>query len=146
MKTYLAVLATLILATANASACSFPLSSLDQQTEQAEEIFIATLLGAKVMPADAHHKWSWIEGRFQVTKTLKGKIQPKDVMLTTGMGRGDCGIAMFVSAKYVIFKGTKDTGIGEDSGSHAIEDFQDDEMAAKIQSIMLKQRRELPKN
>jgi len=41
-----------------------------------------------------------------------------------------------VSWNYVILKGRKDTGIGNDSGTHIIEDFQVEELAKKIQSIV----------
>lgn len=123
----------------NASACSFPLVPLDQQVEKAEQIFTVTLLEAKVMPKTDLHKWPWIEGRFQVSKILKGGPQTKELTLATGMGRGDCGVGMMVSAKYIIFKGRKDTGIGEDTGTRIIEDFQEDDVAAKIHSIIRRQ-------
>jgi hypothetical protein len=142
----LLALVILSLSTANASACSLPLVPLDLQIDRAEQIFIATLLEAKVMRGDRLHKWPWIEGRFQIEKNLKGGPLPKDVTLITGMGRGDCGVGMMVSAKYIIFKGKNDTGIGEDTGTHIIEDFQDDELAAKIQSILHQQHIKLREN
>lgn len=139
MKNSLFSFLALALSAANASACSFPLVPLDQQVEKAEEIFTATLLEAKVMPKTDIHKWPWIEGRFQISKTLKGGTQNKEFKLATGMGRGDCGVGMMVSAKYIIFKGRKDTGIGEDTGTHIIEDFQEDDLSEKIQSIIRRQ-------
>ena len=63
----------LMLATLNASACKVPVFSLEQQVEKAEEIFIANLREAKVMPVDNHHKWPWIQGRFEVKKLLKAE-------------------------------------------------------------------------
>lgn len=142
MKSYFLALAAL--AAANASACSFPVASVDQQVDSAEEIFIATLLEARVLPRSSDRRWPAIEGRFQVAKTLKGKAQPKEITLLTGMGRGDCGVAMLVSAKYIIFKGAKDTGVGEETGTRVIEDFQEDEISAKIKKIV-NQRRERQK-
>jgi len=139
MKNYL--LAVLfMLATLNASACKVPVFSLEQQVEKAEEIFIANLREAKVMPVDNHHKWPWIQGRFEVKKIIKGGVQSKEITLTTGLGRSDCGIGMTVSWNYIIFKGRKDTGIGDPSGTHVIEDFQVDELTEKIQSIMRQQK------
>lgn len=139
MKNYL--LAVLfMLATLNASACKVPVFSLEQQVEKAEEIFIANLREAKVMPVDNHHKWPWIQGRFEVKKIIKGGVQSKEITLTTGLGRSDCGIGMTVSWNYIIFKGRKDAGIGDPSGTHVIEDFQVDELTEKIQSIMRKQK------
>jgi hypothetical protein len=114
--------------------------SLEQQVEEAEEIFIANLREAKVMPVDNHHKWPWIQGRFEVKKIIKGGLQSKEITLTTGLGRSDCGIGMMVSWNYIIFKGRKDTGIGDPSGTHVIEDFQVDELTEKIQSIMRQQK------
>lgn len=133
------------LRTLSASACSFPLVPIEQQTEKAEEIFIATLQEAKLMPRDDLHQSPWIEGRFLLGRTLKGEPHPKSVTLATGMGRGDCGVAMMVSAKYVIFKEKKDTGIGDETGTHIIEDFQEEELAEKIQLIVHRQQSELRK-
>lgn len=130
----------LMIATLNASACRVPVFSLEQQVEKAEEIFIANLREAKVMPIDDHHKWPWIEGRFEIRKVIKGGPQPKEITLTSGLGRGDCGIEMMVSWNYIIFKGRNDTGIGDPSGTHVIEDFQVDELAEKIKSIMRQQQ------
>jgi len=132
--------ALLMLATLNASACKVPVLSLEQQVEKAEEIFIANLREAKVMPVDDRHKWPWIEGRFEVRKIIKGGAQSKEITLTTGLGRSDCGIGMMVSWNYIIFKGRNDTGIGDPSGTHVIEDFQVDELAERIQSIMRQQQ------
>lgn len=130
----------LMLATLNASACKVPVFSLEQQVEKAEEIFIANLREAKVMPVDDHHKWPWIEGRFEVKRLIKGGAQSKEITLTTGLGRSDCGIGMMVSWNYIIFKGRNDTGIGDPSGTRVIEDFQVDELAGRIQSIMRQQQ------
>lgn len=120
---------------AGVAACSFPVTSLEYQVENADEIFIANLIEAKVAPIDDSHKWPSIEGRFQVKKILKGGEQPKEIILTTGFGRSDCGVGMMVSWNYVIFKRRKETGIGYASGTHIIEDFQVEELAKKIQSI-----------
>jgi hypothetical protein len=62
MKKYSFLLSPLMLAAANSLACSFPASTLDQQTEKADEIFIATLIEAKLLPKDSRHEWPWIEG------------------------------------------------------------------------------------
>lgn len=143
MKRYLFGLAGILLATADVSACSFPASTIEQQVKNAEEIFVATLLEAKLMPKDVSHEWPWVEGRFQIIKVLKGGEQPKEATLSTGLGRGDCGVGMMVSWKYLIFKGRKDTGIGSPSGTHIIEDFQEVELAADIQSIVRRQEGQL---
>lgn len=137
--------ALLMSVTLNASACKVPVFSLEQQVEKAEEIFIANLREAKVLPADNHHKWPLIQARFEVKKIIKGGIQSKEIMLTTGLGRSDCGIGMMVSWNYIIFKGRNDTGIRDPSGTHVIEDFQVDELAERIQSI-IRQQQSKPRN
>jgi len=134
MQKFLALI--LMLGAADASACSFPSVSLDRHVEHAEQVFIATLLEAKVVPRDGAHKWPGIQGRFHVTKRLKGGPETEDVTLMTGMGRGDCGISMLVSAKYLIIKKISDTGIGEETGTRIIEDFQEDEFASRIFAIV----------
>ena len=136
MKKQLFGLVAIVFATANVSACSFPVASLESHVEKADDIFIANLLEAKLVPIDDHHKWPSIQGRFQVKKILKGMAQSKEIILTTGLGRSDCGVGMMVSWNYLIFKGRKDTGIGDDTGTHIIEDFQVEELAKKIQTIV----------
>ena len=135
MIRHLFVFVGMVFAAASVSACSFPVTSLEHQVGNADDIFIANLIEAKVVPIDERHKWKSIEGRFQVRKILKGGEQPKEIILTTGFGRSDCGVGMMVSWNYVIFKGRKDTGIGVASGTHIIEDFQAEELAEKILSI-----------
>lgn len=146
MKHIIFALVTLVLAIAHASACSFPSLTLNQQIESVDEIFIATLLEAKVMPRDEGHRWPRIAGRFQITRVLKGASLPRELTLTTGMGRGDCGVRMLVSSKYIIFKEAKDTGISDASGSHIIEDFQENEITSNVQSIMRQQQRKVRNN
>lgn len=127
---------TLTFGAASASACSFPVVSLDQHVELAEQIFIATLLEAKVMSTDRDHKLLWIQGRFHVSKKLKGGLKNVDVTLKTGMGGGECGISMLVSAKYLIFKKISDAGLGQETGTRIIEDFQEDEFTSKILAMV----------
>lgn len=124
-----------MLISASASACSFPSKSIEQQVASADEVFIATLLEAKVIPGKEGHQWPWIEGRFQVGKVVKGGAQPEELILSTGMGRGDCGVSMLVSSKYIIMKGKNDTGIGIGTGTRVIEDFEENALLTKIQSI-----------
>lgn len=143
MKYFLLAFTSLVLAATDSSACSFPISTLDQQIERADEIFIATLVEAKVIPKSERAEWPYIEGRFETRRVLKGREQPKIITLTTGLGRGDCGIGMSVTYKYVIFKGTKDIGIGVPSGTQLIEDFQEAELSAKIQAVL--RQRNMPK-
>lgn len=120
----------------NASACSCRLASLDEFVERADEIYFATLQEAKVIPGEYPEKWPFIEGDFKIRKLLKGTLQAENVTLTTGLGHGDCGISMFVSATYIIFKGVKEKGIDACRGSSVIEDFQEDEIMRKIQKIL----------
>ncbi|MES2297697.1 MAG: hypothetical protein V4582_11680 [Pseudomonadota bacterium] len=136
MKNLLAALVILAFMATNASACSCGLVSLDLNVGEADDIFIATLQGAKVMPGDYPQKRPFIEGVFRIKKALKGSIQTKEISLTTGLGRGDCGVSMFVSSTYIIFKAKEYSSIGICSGSSSIEDFQEDEIVAKIQTII----------
>ena len=92
------------LSISDAAACSCRLASLEEYVSQADQIFIATLQSAKVLPGDYPEKWPSIEGSFLVKRPLKGTVPQPDVVLTTGLGRGDCGIFMTVSRKYIIFQ------------------------------------------
>ena len=125
----------------SASACSCRFVSLDEYVDEADQIFIATLQSAKMLPGDYPTKWPSIEGSFHVKRTLKGEMPASDVVFTTGLGRSDCGVFMTVSMKYIIFKKKQDTGIGGCSGTSAMEDFQEDEIAHKIQAILNQRKR-----
>ena len=86
MRKHLFGFVGMLLAAASVSACSFPVTSLKNQVENADDIFIAHLIEAKVVPIDEHHKWPSIEGRFQIKKILKGgKRLPSDVLSTWGI-------------------------------------------------------------
>jgi hypothetical protein len=131
------------LSMSNASACSCALPSLDRFVNDADQIFIATLQEARVMPGDYPERWPSITGTFHIGKSLKGTPQAGDVRLSTGLGRGDCGVSMFVSAKYVVFKQKGGAGIDACSGSSVIEDFQEDEVVKKIQAIVGQRKRKV---
>ncbi|MYM94105.1 hypothetical protein [Duganella vulcania] len=107
--------------------------------------FSATLQSAKVLPGDYPEKWPYIEGTFQTKKILKGTAQTNDIVLSTGIGRGDCGTMMVVSAKYIIFKNKDRDSIDACSGSSVIEDFQEEEILSKIQVILNQKNRKLEK-
>jgi hypothetical protein len=145
MKKIFFALGLAALSVSNASACSCGFASLDQQVNAADHIFIATLQSAKLVPGDYPEKWPSIEGSFLVKRSLKGNVAQSEVVLRTGLGRGDCGVFMTVSMKYVIFKQKNDTGIGGCSGTSAIEDFQEDEIAGKIQAILSQRKRKAQK-
>jgi hypothetical protein len=142
MKNIYFVLALAVLSISRASACSCALTTLKEYVDGADQIFVATLQEAKVRPGDFPEKWPYIEGVFRIKKSVKGEVSAGDVTLSTGLGRGDCGVSMHVSAKYIIFKSKEYSAIGSCSGSSVIEDFQEDEVVAKIQTI-LRQRKHL---
>ncbi len=120
----------------NASACKCRLASINEFVGNADEIYFATLQVAKVVQGIYPEKWPFIEGNFKIRKLLKGSLQEENVTLTTGLGGGDCGISMFVSATYVIFKNAKNNAIGACGGSSIIESFQEDEIEQKIKKIL----------
>lgn len=73
----------------------------------AEEIFVATLVEARMVPAGAAEKWPRIEGRFQVGRILKGGQHARELVFTTGLGRGDCGVGMSVSHKHSLARAVR---------------------------------------
>lgn len=145
MKSFFFALALLFLSHSVAQACSCQFTPLTQHVTEADEIFLATLQSAQVIPGDYPEKWPHIEGTFQIKKILKGTGQANEVVLSTGLGRGDCGTMMVVSAKYIIFKNKDSDGFSACSGSSVIEDFQEDEILSKIQPIVNQQKRKLEK-
>jgi hypothetical protein len=123
-----------------ASACSYPLSSLDDKIAHADQIFIATLEEAKIIPGNYPTRRPTIEGAFRVDDTLKGQVQAAEIKLSTGLGGGDCGIPMIVSATYIIFKQRDTNSIWTPSGTSVIEQFQAPEVAEKIRSAVEKNK------
>lgn len=80
-----------------AAACSCPVKSFNKFVKDADAICFATLAEARVVRADPNRKWPFIQGRFEVRRTLKGTSRTGDMMLKTGLGGGDCGVPMAVS-------------------------------------------------
>jgi len=146
MKHFLILAATLVLSASNASACSCKFGALPEYVESADEIFVATLLNAKLVQGDYPEKWPYIEGTFQTKKSLKGVTQSKEVVLKTGLGGGDCGVSMSVSQTYIIFKGKDRDGIDICSGSGLIYGFQEDELVTKVKAELSKKSRKPTKN
>ncbi|WP_373987899.1 hypothetical protein [Duganella sp. BuS-21] len=140
MKKIIFVIAMLSLLNASARACSCQFTPLAQRISEADEIFFATLQRAEIKPGDYPEKWSYIEGTFQSRSVLKGTVSTKEVVLSTGTGNSGCNVPMFVSAKYIVFKTKDQQSIETCSGSSVIEDFQEDEIAAKIRSEIKRQR------
>ncbi|WP_156409928.1 hypothetical protein [Duganella sp. Root198D2] len=145
MKKFLFACVMLSLLYSSAHACSCQFTPLAQRVDEADEIFFATLQNAKVIPGDYPEKWPYIEGTFQAKKILKGTIQANDVVLSTGLGRGDCGTMMVVSAKYIIFKSKGRDSIDACSGSSVIEDFQEEEIMSKIRLLVSQRKPNLEK-
>lgn len=145
MKKIVFVIVMLFVMNSGAHACSCQFTPLAERVNEADDVFFATLQSAKVIPGDYPEKWPYIEGTFQTKKILKGTAQTNDIVLSTGMGRGDCGTMMIVSAKYIIFKNKDRDSIDACSGSSVIEDFQEEEILSKIQVILNQKKRKLEK-
>ncbi len=121
-----------------AEACSCPVKSFDEFVRDADEIYFATLVEARVMRVNPNRKWPFIQGRFEVRRTLKGALRTGEMMLQTGLGGGDCGVPMSVAQTYIIFKKAGIDGIHDCDGSHGIYGFQEDDVAAKVKAAMSK--------
>ncbi len=145
MKNFIFAVAILLIMNSTAYACSCQFTPLAERVNEADEIFFATLQSAKAIQGDYPEKWPYIEGIFQPKKILKGMTHADDVVLRTGLGRGDCGTMMVVSAKYIIFKSKDYDGISACNGSSVIEDFQEEEIMSKIQIILNQRKRKLEK-
>jgi hypothetical protein len=122
----------------DAGACSCAARSFEEFVKDADSIYFATLEEARVVRSAHDHQWPFIQGRFQIQRTLKGARRTADMMLQTGLGGGDCGIPMAVSQTYIIFKKAEIDGIGSCDGSQAIYGFQEDEIAAKVKAALNK--------
>lgn len=122
----------------DAAACSCPVKSFGEFVKEADAIYFATLEEAKVIRSNSDRKWPFIQGRFEVRRTLKGAPRARVMMLSTGLGGGDCGVPMSVSQIYIIFKKSSMEGIHNCDGSHAIYDFEEDKIVAKVKRAMNK--------
>lgn len=138
MKNLLFVVLLLGLFCNRAVACSCPVKSFNEFVKDADEIHFATLEEARVVRVDPNRKWPFIQGRFEVRRTLKGATRSGEMMLQTGLGGGDCGVPMSVAQTYIIFKKAGIDGIHDCDGSHGIYGFQEEEIAAKVKAAMSK--------
>jgi hypothetical protein len=145
MKKLSAIFFLSLLVSAEATACSCALKTLDEFVDNADSIYLATLQEAKFIPGEYGREWPSIKGAFLVRKVLKGPPQAERVTLTTGTGGGDCGVPMSVSQTYIIFKKANETAIADCDGSSSIDGFERDEVSEKILSIMKKHAGKRPK-
>ena len=122
---------TAIFAT-DAAACSCGVRTLDDFVNNADSIHIATLQQAKLNAGEFGKKWPTIDGVFKIRKTLKGAAQGTSMSLNTPASDASCGISMMVSASYLIFKTKGQTGVSACDGSTLFEDFQEEDVVAKI--------------
>ena len=138
MKNLLLAVLLLGLFCNQAVACSCLAKSFDEFVKDADEIYFATLEEARVVRVDPNRKWPFIQGRFEVRRTLKGASRSGEMMLQTGLGGGDCGVPMSVAQTYIIFKKAGMDGIHDCDGSHGIYGFQEEEISAKVKAAMSK--------
>lgn len=127
---------------AEASACSCLPMTVSDFAKNADSVHFATLQEAKLVAGNGKESPS-IEGRFLVTKTLKGSApSPASLTLSTPGSDSECGVGMLVSAKYVIFKKQGNDGILACSGSGVLGRFgvvgqyEEDEIAAEVQGAL----------
>lgn len=105
--------------------------------KEADSIYFATLQEAKIVPASSQ-RWSEIEGKFVVYKTLKGHSPTGPLTISTPSDDGACGVGMLVSANYVIFKRKDNWGMMACGGSGVLGHFgiigqwDEDEVAAAV--------------
>jgi hypothetical protein len=140
MKKIILALTMLFLLNVDARACSCQFTPLAERVSEADEIFFATLLRAEIKPGDYPEKSSYLEGTFQSRIVLKGAVSTKEIVLSTGTGNSGCNVPMFVSARYIVFKMKNQQSIETCMGSSVIEDFQQDEIEAKIKAEIKRQR------
>jgi hypothetical protein len=124
----------MLLASSRVSACSCGIATLDNHIDKADAVYLATLQQAKLVKGEYEKEWPYIEGTFQVHRTLKGRIQTESMTLTTPMWNASCGVIMVVSATYLIFKTEGRNSITACDGSSVIESFQEEEVAAKVKA------------
>jgi hypothetical protein len=131
----LVALMLLVLVSGTATACSSSLPGLDDLTRDADRIYIATLLEAKYIPGQFQERLAEVEGKFKITRRLKGKVSQQFITLMSSVG-GSCSIPMIVQSRYVVFQNSKGDSPSLGKGSALIESFQQDDVSEKIISSM----------
>jgi hypothetical protein len=110
----------------------------EEIVNDADAIYFATLEEAKVIRDAPHREWPFIEGRFEIRRTLMGTTGSGKMILQTGLGGGDCGVPMTVSRTFIIFKKADLQAIHDCDGSRGIYGFEEDEIIAKVEAAMKK--------
>ncbi len=121
----------------SAWACSCMLKTDEQFARESDNIYFATLQEAKLIEGDGE-RWPYIEGRFQVRRTLKGKTPSAHIALATNADGGACGETMVVAATYVLFLRDGATGLSACDGARVIGSVEEDELAAKVEATRAK--------
>lgn len=107
---------------ADAIACKCMNATLEEQTKNADEIYIATLKGASVVAGNGT-QIEQVKGNFSIARTLKGPVRTKDLVLSTAAHDSACGIDLVVSGTYVILKRRGLDVIGACDGSFVLDKF-----------------------
>lgn len=141
MKNALLGILLSVLFAPGAWACSCMPKTDEQFARDSDNIYFATLQEAKLIAGDGE-RWPYIEGRFQVQRTLKGKALSTPITLTTNADGASCGQTMVVAATYVLFLRNGATGLASCDGARVIERFQENEFAAKVKATLAKRTAE----
>lgn len=127
------LLLMLAIGSGNVAACSCPAWTVDERVQHADNIYMATLVEAKLIPGNSpHDKWVVVEGKFQIDRVFKGDIKPSIVTLGTPGTNASCGVFMFVGKKYIVYTDHENRGINNCSGTQSLDPTQVDDVAHKI--------------
>lgn len=129
----LIVAAFILLLITDANACSCRRIDIESHVKQADVIYLGVLQSSALVEPESRKTRPYIEGIFKVKETLKGQVATTD-RVTTGLGGGDCGIAMTTNRSYLIFKHAESDYVGICGASGQLGRY-DAEMLDRIRSL-----------
>ncbi|MGO4378269.1 hypothetical protein [Pseudoduganella sp. RAF53_2] len=120
-----------------ASASSCLRSPLREKVHEADQVFIATLVEAKLIPAELEGLGPRVDAVFRIDRVFKGLLKDTSILLKTGLDID--AVPLFVGSEYVIFKRKDSDFISTCSGSGSVYGFEKDRVITEIR-FSLRQR------
>jgi hypothetical protein len=137
MRTTLLVI-TLILLSAKANACSCSEPALSSRALNSDRVFIGKVIhlqDLKYSNSQVAQDSYGVQAEILVTENLKSET-PNRISVTTGYGRGDCGIPFSISNEYIFFLKKQQTSVSICQGHISKFDYVPHRFESKLNDVL----------